>query len=233
MSLLPAEDPGGDVAHHVVCVAADAVDLRRRRGVEEVQADEVQAGLGPHDPAGVHRVAVVIEDGQVDPREVGAEPGAPDDVGHVEHPAVLEQRQPVLDADGPRYPLDAGSGEVLGLDPYEWQAVALGQLALDLARRPRVRLEDTVEGEPDHRIAGAGGEAVDGERDVADVASRQHGGVTLHDLHGDVGARVAGPDDEHVTVLQLGGVAVVEGVELDHSRIQLGRERGDPRPPLR
>ena len=73
----------------------------------EGQAHEVQARLGRHDAALVHRRAVLAEDRQVDPREVLPEPGAPDDVRHVEHPSVLQHRRAVADADGLRHALDA------------------------------------------------------------------------------------------------------------------------------
>jgi len=110
--------PRGDVLGDVLGVPPDAVDHRRRHRVEEVQADEVQPRLAGDDPALVDRF-VLADGGQVDPREVVLEPGAPDDVLHLEGAPVLEHRQPVLDADDLGDAFDPGGVEVARLDPDE------------------------------------------------------------------------------------------------------------------
>ena len=79
------------------------------------------------------------EDGEVDPREVRAEPRAPDDVGHLEDPLSSSRGQPVPHADGAGDALDAGRGDVRGLDPDERRALSehlRAHLAAD--RRPTV-----------------------------------------------------------------------------------------------
>ena len=58
-------------------------------------------------------------------------------------------------------------------------------------------------------------------------------GWVCRDLQRDVGARVPDADDEHATVPQLRRVPVLAGVQLDDRRIEVGRERRDPRVPVR
>src|SRR5262245_52122617 len=81
-----------------VGVAANAVDHRRGHRIEEVQSDEVQAGLTIHRASRLPRLAIAVEDWQVDPREAGMEAGTPDDVGDVQRAAVLGSWHTVLDA---------------------------------------------------------------------------------------------------------------------------------------
>lgn len=73
-----------NVLDDVLRVPADAGQEGGRHRVEEEQPDEVQPGLHVDDPAVVHRLCLLLaEDGEVDPREVGVEPGAPDHVRHL------------------------------------------------------------------------------------------------------------------------------------------------------
>src|SRR5215207_7282642 len=110
--------PGRDLLDNVRRVPAHAgetIELkaywnedRRRRGRRRV------------DPAAVlPRPAVVADYRQVDPVEGLPEAGAPDDVGDVEHPSVIQHRSPAGRHRG--HPsvdhLDADFGEVLRLDP--------------------------------------------------------------------------------------------------------------------
>ncbi len=60
------------------------------------------------------------------------------------------------------------------------------------------------------------------------VAAGQPGAGTGRELQRDLGARVAGPDDEHRTVAQLAGVAIGAGVQLPDGRIDPLGERGHP-----
>ena len=194
-----------------------------------MQADEVQAGLAVHHPAPLPRRSLLPEHGQVDPGEAGVEPGAPDDVGHLQHPAVLQQGQPVPHpghpADGP----DPGGGEVAGLDPDPGQAPG-GELGTLPAADRRVGgqhpEEHHPEDQPDEQQPGRG--ALDPERDLADVPSRQPGPVRGRELERDLRPRVAGPHDQDVAVPQLGRVAVFGGVELDDAGVELGGEGGHP-----
>lgn len=90
----------------------------RRHGVEEEEADEIQAWLAFDDTPTVVRLSLVfLEDGEIDPREVGTETGTPDDVADVESALVLKHREAVSNTNDAGDALDPGSGEILGLDP--------------------------------------------------------------------------------------------------------------------
>jgi hypothetical protein len=85
----------------------------------EEQPDEEQTRLVGDDPAVVHRLlAVLPEDRQVDPREVGAEPGAPDHIGHVEDAFVLQKREPVSNPYHPRDASRLDHDRVVGAECY-------------------------------------------------------------------------------------------------------------------
>src|SRR5690606_33843270 len=101
-----------------LCITLDAVNHRRRQAGQEVQADEVQSRHAGHDTTVVLWLMVAV-DGQFNPRKAGLEACTPDNVRYVEDATVFQQRQAVADADGPRNPRDAGSGEVLWLDADE------------------------------------------------------------------------------------------------------------------
>ena len=86
--------------------------------------------------------------------------------------------------------------------------------------------EHHPEDQPDEQQPGRG--ALDPERDLADVPSRQPGPVRGRELERDLRPRVAGPHDQDVAVPQLGRVAVLGGVELDDAGVELGGEGGHP-----
>src|SRR6266511_3213110 len=110
--------PGGDGLDHVPRIPPDAAEESRRHRVEEEQADEIQAWLVVDDPATMDRLSpIVLEDGEIDPREVGSEPRAPDDVADVKNSLILQHGEAVPDADHAGDALDPGSGEILGPDP--------------------------------------------------------------------------------------------------------------------
>lgn len=94
--------------------------MRPRR---EEQADEVETRFSADDPALVLWLYLVCEDGQVNPGEVGTEPRAPDDIGHLQGPLILEDREPVSHANDLGDSFDPGSGEVLGFDSYDRSGV--------------------------------------------------------------------------------------------------------------
>ena len=96
----------------------------------------------------VDGLAIVSQDRQVDPSEVRSEPRAPDDVRHVQNPAVLEQRQTVLDSGDPGDPFDTGGGEVLRPDPDQRIAVA-EQLRSELASDRVPSRQHAVADEPE------------------------------------------------------------------------------------
>ena len=72
------------------------------------------------------------------------------------------------------------------------------------------------------------GARLDPEGDVTALLSREPGRVLLDDLDGDLAARVSGSDDEHAPFLELRGVAVLAGVELDDAWVELIGECGYP-----
>ena len=72
------------------------------------------------------------------------------------------------------------------------------------------------------------GTALGIDRDVARVSTRQPRAVLAGDVEGDLGARVAGTDDQHATGSQLGGVAVLARVKLHDLGVELAREVRHP-----
>ncbi len=66
-----------DHARHVLGIPPDAVDHRGRHGVEEGESDEVEPGFARHYATVLHRVAIVSEDREIDPREARVVAGAP------------------------------------------------------------------------------------------------------------------------------------------------------------
>src|SRR4029079_18916745 len=99
----------GDLPRDPLGVLAGPPDQHRRERVQEEHSDEEEPRRRGHAAAVLHRVAVVADlEGNVDPRVVGPEPGAPDDVSDVEDTPVVEHRAAALDADRAREgPLDA------------------------------------------------------------------------------------------------------------------------------
>jgi hypothetical protein len=65
------------------------MDLFGGNGVEELETDEVEAGLLFDDPSFVQGL-LGAEDGEVDPREAGMEYRTPHDVGDLHGAAVFE-----------------------------------------------------------------------------------------------------------------------------------------------
>ena len=215
----------------VVGVAADALDHRGGQRVLEQPAEEVQPGVAGHRAALLLRVAAGVQSGQLDPAGVGSEPGAPDDVGHVQHAAVRERRPPVGHRDRPRHPLDPGRGQVGGLDPDQRAAVRQRPAAHRAAHR-RAHGQHVPEGEHHQRGEQPGRPAVDVPGELTRVPAGQQDPVRPGQVQRDVRAGVAGADDQHVAVAQLRRVAVVARSELDDLRIQVGRERRDRRQPV-
>ena len=222
----------GDRLHDVRRVPSDAGEEPGRHRVEEEESDEVQPWLVGDDAAAMDRLdrlVFIAEDRQVDPGEVGPEPRAPDDVRRFEDAAVLEQRQPALRADHARNPLDARGHDVLGLDADERRAVGEELWAHPAADR-RAHREHAVADEPEQQRQEdeLRGRALDAEGDVTALLSREPGRVLLDDFDGDLAARVSGSDDEHRPFLELRGVPVLAGVELDDAWVELIGECGHP-----
>jgi hypothetical protein len=166
-----------------------------------------------------------FETGKIDPREVGNEPRAPDDVRYVEDSLVRQHRQPVAHAHNPGHPLDPRSGEIAGTDPDE-RSAAGEDLRSDLAADGRVHGQHSVEQESEYQAKQQPcRHAVDAAGDVTDIPARQPRGVIVGDIQGDIGSRVTGAHHEDTAVTQLDRVAVFMGMQLNDAGIELGGER--------
>jgi len=147
---------------------------------------------------------VVPEDGEVDPGEVGPGPGAPDDVGHLKGALAVQQGVPVA------HPGDPGDAHLAADRCVHGQHV--------------VADDPEQQGLDDETC----GRALDAERDMAGFSAGQPGRVPCGDLGGDLGPRVARSYHQDDAVVELGGVAVAGGVELDDAGIKLVSERRHP-----
>jgi hypothetical protein len=76
-------------SHDASRVASNAVNHRRRHRVQELEPDEVQAGLTLDKAALVLKLALLIENRQIDPIESGMETARPDHICDVHDPAIL------------------------------------------------------------------------------------------------------------------------------------------------
>ena len=170
-----------------------------------------------------------LEDRQVDPREVLAEPRAPDHVRHLERldrpraAAARPARRP------PGHALDAGRGEILRLRP----GPAASPVASSFGRALRpigVPIVSTrwktnrKNGNSEPRRDALPCETGCGPTScpTASVA------CVARQLDGDLRPRVAGADERTSPVLQLDGLAVVARMQLHDARVELARERGHP-----
>ena len=220
--------PAGQVAHDPLGVALHPGDRVRRHRIQEVQAHEIEPGRLRDDPGFVGGFLAVAEDGQVDPGEPGAVSGAPDDVGRFEHAAVLEDRQPVLDARDPPHPLHPGREQVLRLDPNQRRG-GLQQPRPELAPERAAHRQDMLADEPDHADeAVTRDERLDPERHRAGLLAGQPGRMVADDFHRNVGPGVADADQQHRALPQLRGVAVVLRVQLHNSVVEVRGERRRP-----
>ena len=225
-----AAGAGGDVRRDPLRVPARAADQHRREGGLEQQPDVVQTGRVLDDAAVAPGIAVVAGDVRPHQAELLPEAGAPDDVGDVEHGAVVEDRAAVVDADraglgrgarrrprgrrgGPAAggrrragsPAASGGRSACGPSGRGWPGTTAPGTA------SRIRREPNGTGDLGHRPA------------------RQPGLVTCpHALQRDVRARLAGADDQHGSGEQLAGVCVAGRVQLADAR---GRARRRSRAP--
>ena len=88
----PPRGVGGQPIDHVGSIATCAENEHRREGIQERDAQEVEPWAFIDHTAALPRPAVLAEHGQFDPAVVRPEPGAPDDVRHVEHRAIGQDR---------------------------------------------------------------------------------------------------------------------------------------------
>ena len=80
-----------------------------------------------------------------------------------------------------------------------------------------------------HREPKPAAPALERSRDLPVRLARHDHRVGRGDLVGEVGARVAQPDDQDGTIGELRGIAVRARMELPDPGIELGREGGHPR----
>ena len=106
MRLSARSDSRGDVIGDVRGIPATARKHVRAERILEDEAEKVEARLGFHDAAIVARLPVPVEYRELDPAEVGAEAGAPDDVRHVDDAPILQDGKTVLNAGHARQTLD-------------------------------------------------------------------------------------------------------------------------------
>jgi hypothetical protein len=121
----------------------------------------------------------------------------------------------------PRHAFDAGGGDVPAVEAHERVAALCAGAAHHLA-------ESSVDGE--QVVGQPQREAVVDKAEGRDagVAAGQVCPAGRGELDGDLDARVAGADHEHVAGLgQLSGVAVVAGVQLGDRGVERRREPGD------
>src|SRR6266545_4881551 len=222
----------GDVLGDVRGVPPHARQYIGGNRVLKDEPDEVQARQRPDNAPLVQRFAGLVESREVDPREVMVEAGAPDDVCHVEDATVLQQGQSVANAGDPRDALDSDGCEVLRLHPDQRRR-ARGELRTDLAPDRRPPRQYAVAEKPEHRQCEPGREASMANGDLTRGPSRERDRVRPRELEGNLGARVAQPDDEHAAFLQLRRVPVLARMHLHDARIELPREDGHLRNPVR
>src|SRR6516164_2542387 len=100
--------------------------------MEELQTDKVESGVALDQATAVPRLAVLSEDGKIDPVESGMQARAPDDIGHRQCSTVFEHRQASTDTGDTRYTLHAAHCEIAGLDANQWTGL-VQQARPDLA----------------------------------------------------------------------------------------------------
>ena len=203
---------------------------RRTSSTGTAARRSTEPGSDGDDAALVHRLAVLPEDGQVDPREVAAEPGAPDHVRHVERPTALEHRKAVPDPHHPRDPFHAGSEEVLRLDSDQRVGLPAGLAEGSPAEGGPLR-EHVVseEADQDEEVLPR---SLDPDRDVPRLLPGEPGVVRPHDLERDVGPRVPRADEQDAAFAELRRPAVLARVQLHDRWVELARERGLARNPM-
>ena len=197
-------------------LARDRKHIGRERVLED-KPEEVQARLRFDNSAVVQRLPVVAEHREIDP-PARLEPGAPDDVCHLEDAIVLQHRQPVTHAYDPGHTLDAGRLEVFCSSD---QRVALASSFEPSFRPSRVSTR--------HDARGTGRRESRGEPAgcrVAPGSRRPSGPPASNDAFG-TARRRSTPSCRRRQggrlPLQLGGIPVFGGVQLHDPRIELAR----------
>src|SRR5918994_6602739 len=157
--------------------------------MEELETDEVEAGLGFDYPALVERL-LGTQYREVDPGESRVESRAPDHVGDLCRTAVLELWQPVLDTGDSRNPFHSKGGEVSGLDSDQ-RFTGGDPLGTGLLADRSLGCQHPVKDDPaDERHQDAGGNTLGPEGNGTRVRSREQDLVGPGQLDGDLGARV-------------------------------------------
>jgi hypothetical protein len=192
----------------------------------EQQTHEVQPGLTCDDAALVDGPSVGAGDRQVDPRELFPVAGAPDHVRHVQRATLVDHGKAVGDAGRPADPLDTGLYEMLRLHPDERRSLG-HDLRTDLAADRCAHRQHVVTEEADDREDPPRHHRAVTEGELRGRLARQIRLVRARHLLGDLGPRVADPDDQHRTLAALVGAEVLARVQLRDVPVQLGREARD------
>ena len=184
------------------------------------EAEEVEAG-NARDAAAMLDATVGVEDGQLDPRVVGAVAGRPDDAVGLDLAAVGEAQRPPRDADETRLQGDAVTAHVARARSD--QRVAVLQATAD------PRLDRLVE----HAHLRQPPEEVAAEQPLRQRRlsrpDRQVDGMRPRQLLRDLVAGVASADDHDRSRGNLARPAVPGAVRLEDLRRQVTREARDVR----
>ena len=158
-----------------------------------------------------------------------AEAGAPDDVRHVEHPAVLEQRQAVAHADDPRHALDARARR----DPSTSPGSAASPPCASFGRTLRpIGVRSVSTWWPRKRMIAQERAARDGvsdaERGSAPCPARTATSGVRGELMAISAPELPAPTTSTPPVAQLRRVAVLARVQLHDPRVELARRTPGP-----
>jgi len=142
---------------------------------------------------------------------------------------VLQDGEPIPHLNGSGDTFDPGGREILGLDSDKRGGMGKQFRAHPAADR-RVHGQHAVTDEPEQQWLEEVPcrRTLDAERDMAGFPPRQPCRMTGCHLEGDLGSRVARPDDEDSSISKLGRVPVFGRVQLEDGGIKLGCEHRHP-----
>jgi len=211
-------------------VATDTVNHLGGERVEEVQADEIEPGCIMDHAGLVVWHGVFIEDREVDPREASFIAGTPDDVLDLEGATILQDRLPVAHGRDARRALDTGRGKVSPFDTDQWSST-VQKLGPELAPNWGAYRENSVEQDAENQTheKDAAEKPTDAKRYLARAASGHVHAPALGELHRELGAGVAGADEQHRPRLELARCLVVHGVQLHDRCGEVLGKRGNTR----
>src|SRR5919106_683951 len=203
------------------CVVFDPADQRRAASPLPREAEEVDAGdVG--DTASMAQAAVLVEDRKIDPGEVGAVTGRPDDGVHLELAFVLEAHDASRGSGCARLELDSIAAPELA-----WARTNERVPVLQLAAEPRFdgRREEVGLRQPPEEIAA--GDAL--RQRLLLRTDREDDRVRGRQLLGDLEARVPTADDKYRPLGDTRRLSVPRAMNLPHPRVEVLGELGNER----